>query len=135
MANALFDYGRESFLSGALAWGTDTLKINLIDTGTYTPVLATDQYLSAITSGAIVATSSALASKTVSAGVADAADVTFSAVTGSSAEQIVCYQDTGTGSTSILVFDIDTATGLPVTPNGGDITVTWDSGSNKVFKL
>ena len=26
-------------------------------------------------------------------------------------------------------------TGLPVTPNGSDLTIVWDSGSNKIFKL
>lgn len=36
---------------------------------------------------------------------------------------------------SPLIAFIDTATGLPVTPNGGDITVAWDSGANKIFKL
>ena len=30
---------------------------------------------------------------------------------------------------------IDTATGLPITPNGGDIIVTWDNGINKIFRL
>ena len=34
----------------------------------------------------------------------------------------------------VIAF-IDTATGLPVTPNGGDITITWDNGANKIFKL
>jgi hypothetical protein len=47
----------------------------------------------------------------------------------------VIYKDTGTAATSPLIAYIDTATGLPVTPNGGDITVTWDNGSNKIFKL
>ena len=43
--------------------------------------------------------------------------------------------DTGTDSTSPLIAFIDTATGLPITPNGGDIIVTWDNGPNKLFKL
>jgi hypothetical protein len=34
-----------------------------------------------------------------------------------------------------LIAYIDTATGLPVTPGGGDIDITWDNGSNKIFKL
>jgi hypothetical protein len=34
-----------------------------------------------------------------------------------------------------LIAYIDTATGLPVTPNGGDITIAWDSGANRIFKL
>ena len=38
----------------------------------------------------------------------------------SSIEAIVIYVDTGTEATSPLVAFIDTATGLPITPNGGD---------------
>jgi len=34
-----------------------------------------------------------------------------------------------------LIAFIDTATNLPVTPNGGDIIVAWDNGANKIFKL
>jgi hypothetical protein len=82
-----------------------------------------------------VATSGALASKTKTAGVADAADVTLSAVSGDQSEQLVVWADSGVESTSRLILNIDTATGLPVTPNGGDITVQWDSGANKIFKL
>lgn len=137
MANALFTLGRESFLSQnpALDWDTDTIKAVLVDHGSDTPVAATDQYLSDIGAGARIATSGAFASKTVTGGVADAADITFTAVSGASVESIVVYKDTGTASTSSLIAFIDTATGLPVTPNGGDITVAWDNGANKIFKL
>ena len=38
-------------------------------------------------------------------------------------------------STSQLVAYIDTATGLPVTPNGGNIQIVWDTGANKIFAL
>ncbi len=51
-------------------------------------------------------------------------------------EALVIYQHTGVDATSELIAYIDTGvTGLPVTPNGGDITVTWDSGSDKIFKI
>ena len=63
------------------------------------------------------------------------ANITFSAVTGATAGAIVIFIDSGVDTTSNLVAYIDTATGLPVTPNGGDITVTWDTGANKIFKL
>ena len=56
-------------------------------------------------------------------------------MTGDPSEALVIYKDTGTESTSPLIMYIDTATGLPVTPNGGDITVTWDNGTNKIFKV
>jgi len=135
MANALYDKGRQKFLSGDLDWDAHDIKAVLVDSADYTPDLANDEFLSAIAVGGRVATSANLSGKTVTAGVADAADVTFSAVTGDPCEYVVIYRDTGDAATSPLIARIDTATGLPVTPNGGDITVTWDSGANKIFKL
>jgi hypothetical protein len=135
MANALYDKGREAFLSGTISWSSDNIKVVLVDAADYTVNLSTHQFLSDVASGGRVATSANLASKTVTAGVADAADVTFSAVTGDQSEALVIYKDTGSAATSPLIAYIDTATGLPVTPNGADITVTWDNGSNKIFKL
>lgn len=135
MANALYDKGREAFLSGSISWSSDNIKVVLVDVGDYTADLATDQYLSSIAAVGRVATSGNLASKTVAAGVADAADVTFSAVSGDQCEALVIYKDTGDAATSPLIAYIDSATNLPVTPNGGDITVAWDNGANKIFKL
>ena len=136
MANALYDKGREGFLDGSIDWDTDNIKVVLVDTADYTVNLATDEDLADVTAGGRVATSGNLASKTVTAGVADAADITFSSVTGDQCEALVIYQDSGVESTSRLLAYIDTAaSGLPVTPNGGDIEVQWDSGANKIFKL
>ena len=135
MANRLYDLGRESFLKGEISWSGDNIKACLVDSASYTPDTAADQFLSDLSG--VVATSGNLASKTTTDGVADAADVTFSSVTGNRSEFIVVYQDTGTPSTSRLIALVDTATatGLPVTPNGGDIVVQWDSAANKIFKL
>jgi hypothetical protein len=135
MANGLYDKGRQAFLEGGVAWLTDNIKVVLVDTGAYGPNLATHQFLSDIAAGARIATSANLAGKTSTAGVADANDAVFSAVTGVQSEAVVIYKDTGTAGTSTLIAYIDTATGLPVTPNGGDITVVWDNGANKIFKL
>ena len=133
MANRLYDLGRESFLKGEISWSGDNIKACLVDSASYTPDTAADQFLSDMSG--VVATSGNLASKTTTDGVADAADVTFSSVIGNQSEYIVVYQDTGTPSTSRLIALVDTATGLPVTPNGGDIVVQWDSAANKIFKL
>lgn len=135
MANALYDLGREGFLAGDIDFDANDIRIILIDEADDTIDLAADDNLDDRASAARVATSTALASKTTTAGVADAADKTFSAVTGDVSESIDMYKHTGAESTSRLICNIDTATGLPVTPNGGDITVTWDNGSNKIFKL
>lgn len=135
MANALYDKGRQRFLEGQLNWLTDTIKAILVDTGTYTPNLTSHEYLSDVASVSRITTPVTLTSKSSSGGAADAADVTFSSVSGASIEAILLYKDTGVEGTSPLIAYIDTATGLPITPNGGDIIVTWDNGPNKIFKL
>jgi hypothetical protein len=127
MANALYGLGRESFLKGEISWSADNIKTVLVDSQEYTPNLATDQFLSDIPAGGRVAKTVKLTSKTTVAGSADAADVTFSSVTGDVSEFLVIYQDTGTAGTSRLIAYIDTATGLPVIPNGGDIQVQWSA--------
>jgi len=135
MANALYDKGREGFLDGSIDWDTNDIRVILIDVADYTVNLATHTFLNEVPAISRVATSGALTSKTAAAGVADAADVVLAAVTGDPSEAIVIYQHTGVETTSRLIAYIDTATGLPVTPNGGDITIQWDNGANKIFKL
>ncbi len=158
--------------------------------------------------GSLVGAKVNLASPTVTNGVADAADVTFTSVSGASAEAVAVFRDTGTTTTSRMVALIDgrqivtcaataassatsvaverlrgaipngtvlafsngasatlsalanagdrtltvsalaaqitagsradapiTGSGLPVTPNGGNITLTFDSGVNRIFAL
>ncbi|MHB8067448.1 MAG: hypothetical protein ACYDIC_06065 [Desulfobaccales bacterium] len=135
MSNALYEKGREGFLAGEIDWDTDVIKAVLVDAADYTVNLAAHEFLSDIPPAARVATSAALAGKTVANGVADAEDLTLPTVNGDPAEALVIYQDTGTAGTSRLIAYIDTATGLPVTPNGGDINLAWDNGANKIFKL
>lgn len=135
MANALYDHGREGFLDGSIDWDTDDIRCILIDVADYTVDLALHDNLDDVAGAARVATSGAFASKTVAAGVADAADIVLTSVSGDQCEAIVIYKHTGVESTSRLIAYIDSATGLPVTPNGGDITIQWDSGANKIFKL
>jgi 7-cyano-7-deazaguanine synthase in queuosine biosynthesis len=114
----------------------DTIKAALIDHGTDTPNTTTDDFYNDISAGLVGALSSALANKTigtVAAGVFDADNVTFSAVSGNSVESVNLLKDTGNAATSDLIAYFDTATGLPVTPNGGDITVTWAAGGIFTF--
>ncbi len=134
MANALYPKWKEQLLqftaNNNLSSGT--VKVALVDTGVYTYNSA-DQFYSTLSS-AVVGTPQTVNSKTFTNGVFDASDATFTAVTGNSVEALVLYVDTGTASTSPLVAYIDTSvTGLPVTPNGGDITITWNASG--IFAL
>lgn len=137
MTNALYDKAREKFLAGDLSWRDADIKVCLVEG--YTPDTANHEFLEDVTDaggGTIVATSGNLASKTVTGGVADAADETLSDVpAGDPCEHLVIYADSGMPETSDLIAVIDSGTGLPITPNGGDIEVAWDSGANKIFKL
>jgi hypothetical protein len=137
MANSLYALGREAFLEGSIAALTDTIDAGLWSTS-YTPNLSTDEFFTSVSSsfsvgGAVIAAGVALTSVTGSAGTLSAANTTFSSVSGSPASYVGLYKNTGTPSTSRLIGLIDTATGLPVTPNGGNITVAWASGA--IFTL
>lgn len=134
MANALYGLGRNAFLLGDVDWVVDTITAVLVDTGAYTVGIDTHDFLADIAAGARIATQ-AMAGMSGALGVADATDTVFSAVTGVNVEAVVIYKDTASAATSPLLVYIDTATGLPVLPNGGNITVQWDSGANKIFKL
>lgn len=123
MASAIYPAFKQALLNGSVDLTTVAVRGVLIDTGTYTYNSAHAFYSDL--SGVVGTESAALASKTITNGVFDAADISFTAVTGSTAEAIVLFVDTGNVSTDRLICYIDSGTGLPVTPNGGDINVTW----------
>lgn len=134
MANALYGKGKEKLLTAAINLSSDTIKAAIVSSA-YTPNLSTHEFWSDVVAN-ILNTAGTLGSKTVTLGVFDAADITFTAVTsGSTAKAVVLYKDTGLNSTSPLIAYIDTLTGFPLATNGGDIQIIWDSGANKIFAL
>jgi hypothetical protein len=142
MANALFNPGREGFLDGSIDWDTAVIKIALVRGYTFT---ATHKFVSDVTgaSGVLHVTSSALTTKTVTDGIADAADVAFTAVTSNAGNHsVLIFQASAvTGGADVaataqrLIGWVDTGTNFPIVPNGGDVTIAWDNGTNKIFKL
>ncbi len=133
MANAIYPLYKQALIDGDSNVDLNdlTVKVALVDTGTYT-YSASHQFLTSLTG--VVGTAQTIAATTVTNGLFDGDDVTYTAVTGSSVEAIVIYIDTGTAGTSRLVAYIDTSvTGLPVTPNGGDIAITWNASG--IFQL
>ena len=133
MSNALYPKWKQALLEFTANNDLDgqTVKVALVTAGyTYS---GTDQYYSSV-SAAVVGTPQTLGTKTFTNGVFDAADVLFTAVTGAQVVALVIYIDTGNAATSPLVAFIDTGvTNLPVTPNGGDIAITWNASG--IFAL
>jgi len=138
MANALYPLWKEALIQGSAnsalnGSGTTGVYCALVDTGTYT-YSAAHQYYSSL-SGVVGTDQEIGATKTYANGVFDGADITFPSVSGASAEALVLYvKNAGANTTWRLVAYIDTGvTGLPVTPNGGNITVTWNASG--IFAL
>lgn len=134
MANRLYPKGRQKFLEGSIAYLTDDIRVVLVD-NTYVYNDAHD-FHNDLTG--IVATSGNLTGKDSTDGIADAADVTFSLVSGNPVVQVVMYKWSGVSSTSPLIayWDSDTAsTLLTVTPDGTDIILRWSNGALKIFRL
>lgn len=142
MANALYPAAKEGFLTGAIDWDTAVFKAALVRAYTYD---STDVSVADVIAGGgvLAATSAALASKTFTGGVVDAADVTFTAVAANaSAHGLLLFQASAvTGGADVaaasqrVVAWLDTGTLLPVAPNGGDVTVAWANDANRIFSL
>ena len=136
MANAWYDKGLEAFAGGDVAWDTSDIRDILIDEADDTIDLAADQFLSDRASLARVAVSGSFASKTVANGYLDAADITHTGVSGDQFESVDIYcHDGGADTARRMLLNIDTATGLPMTPDGGNIIIQWDNGTPKIARL
>jgi hypothetical protein len=132
MANAVYPKYKEFFLGASanislnVNDATDGPFVSLVDTGTYTYNSAHDFY-DDITG--VVGTPQRIVNPTIVNGLFDGDNCTFTAVSGNSVEALVIRRNNaGASSTQKVVAYIDTSvTGLPVTPNGGDITITWNA--------
>lgn len=138
MANAIYPIYKQNLLAGTSGYDLDNNVastgpfIALVDTGTYTYSSAHDFYNDL---SGIVGTDQRIQNPTVTNGTFDGDNVTYTAVSGASVEALVIYRkNAGANTTWPVVAYIDTSvTGLPVTPNGGDITVTFNASG--IFTL
>lgn len=144
--------------TGAATYGDDIVML-LVATASQSPAVTyynlninTHQFISDITSntsgsgsGPIFARSTALQSKTsftgsggtYVGGVANAAGYTYSSpgTAGNIVQTLILAKNTGVDSTSPLIAFLDSYTGLPVTLNGSNLSVSFDTGSNKIYVL
>jgi len=130
MANAIYPKYKEALLnnsadSALTGSGATGLYVALIDTGAYT-FSSAHQFYSSLSG--VIGTDQEILTPTLVNGTIDGGDVTFPLVSGTTVEALVLYRkNAGANTTWRLVAYIDTSvTGLPVTPNGGDIVITWN---------
>lgn len=132
MANAIYPKWKEALLQNSAdsdldGTGSTGVFVALVDTGVYT-YSAAHEFFSSL-SGIVGTDQEIGATKTFTNGTFDGADITHPSVTGNSVEALVLYRkNAGANTTWRLVAYIDTGvTGLPVTPNGGNIATAWNA--------
>lgn len=134
MASVLYDKGREGILDATININSGDIRAMLVKSA-YT-FSSAHQFLSDITSGNDNGRSAALASKTYTSGVFDAADTSLTATAAVACNALVLFVHTGSDATARVIAYIDTATGLPFTPSASQpVNITWDAGANRIFKL
>jgi len=126
MPNALYPSYKQLLLGAGLNTSSLTIRAALVDTGVVAYSAAHDNF-DDISAG-VVGTPVTLGSKTLTGGVFDAADISFTGLSAApTIEAVAIYYDSGTPSTSSLIAWIDTATGLPAAAGATQVNVTWDA--------
>lgn len=134
MAARLYDKGKENLLGGSIDLRSKTI-VALLVTAAYVPNTSSDETRAAIPSSAVIAEAT-LTSKQLLNGVFDADDTIFPDVVGAyPITQIVIIQDHQIYTQAKLIALIDDVPQFPVVPDGSGITIQWDNGANKIFKL
>jgi hypothetical protein len=141
MANALYPKWKEKLLQGTAAAllngsGSTGVYACLYDVGAGGAYDSADEFFSAVVAGQVGTEIELSAGKTYTNGVFNSStDPTFTSVTGATCEAVIIFVKTaGANTTWPVVAYLDTnITNLPVTPNGGDISLTWNASG--IFAL
>lgn len=130
MANQLYPLGKQALNDGDIDWIVDDIRC-VVMSSTYV-YSASHQFHSDLSG--ILSTSSNFSSKTSSLGVVDAADFTFTSVTGTPAS-LAIYKWTGVSATSRLIAYMDAGNGFGQALSAAPLHVTWSDGANKIYAL
>lgn len=158
MPNLLYNKAKEGFLGGTNEADLIGQKIGVALVGTgYTAAashttitnvgtnVVRTMYFTTATSGSGTNGTGASLGLTITDGIFDGPDITFTSVTATSAtiNSIIIFEQDASNSTltnstaSKLVAYIDTvSSGFPISsPSGANITISWDNGTYKIFSL
>lgn len=135
MANSMYPIFKTSLGTAA---ADVSLNVNTVQDGPYVALIDTSAYTFNVAHdffndlAGIIGTDQRIVNPTfgtVAQGVFDGDNVTFTAVSGNSVEALAFYRHNAGANTTWRTFlFLDTGqTNLPVTPNGGNITITWDA--------
>jgi len=131
----MYPRGLQGFLAAELEWSPSTsldFKVQLLNSHASGAFSGSDQDLADINASAIYASglTSALTSLTNTNGTADAGNPTITALSqvgSTTVSALLLYYAHASAASSLLIahYDASSVTGLPLTPNGGDVTIQW----------
>lgn len=137
MANAWYNQAKGRLLNGDLVLSTDTIKALLLKGTGYTfdkdhdapdnLTPASNEVSGGSYARQTLGTKSGTVDDSNDLGYWSCGTITFTAVPaqgGSNVTALVIYEHVTNDTDSRLIAYFDTGTGFPLTPNGGDITVT-----------
>jgi hypothetical protein len=135
MATGMYDNGKAEMMGGDIDLVNDAVSAILVDLSLYTPDLEADLSLADIPEAARIA-ETLLIGKTIDVTTFRADDALFNSVTSdATVTGVVVLLDANTFSDSTLLCLFDSAASFPITPDGTDITVQWDAGTDGIFRL
>jgi hypothetical protein len=140
MAGALFGKTAEAALTGIF---TGTPRVFLVDTGTWTPNMATEDFFDDASGvvgdlGGTGRTDGAeITNPTYTLGVFNGDDTVIQNVPAGTYEGILIINDDASAdaTSALVMYTDDAASGLPITTDGRDVLITWDNGAAKILKL
>ena len=135
MSTGWMPSGVNATLDGTIDWNTDTLKFVML-LSSYSFSAAHDNLDDISADAAVNGTSGAL-TVTITDGVIDLTDPTITPDTAQTVASLMLYKDSGTPSTSTLLwfFDSNKVSNLPLATDGSAVNLTIDGGAFKLFAL
>ena len=132
MADALYNGFKEDLADGTYGgWASGSVAAMLYDEGAGGAFTASDTVYTDVSAGKVGTAVDVAGRAVLSDGSFDCNTITWSDVTGNEAEAVIVYSYTGGTADSPtgtqLIAYIDSASNLPVTPNGGNISMAIDA--------
>lgn len=136
MASGMYSKGVAAIMGGDIDLVNHTISAILISTaGSYTPDLSADTFQTDIPEASQVA-EVILTSKTIDGRTFRADAVVFPSVAaGADLVAVALIKDSGTQASSNLICYLDNAVEFPITPDGTNVTIVWDTGAEGIFTL
>ena len=106
----------------------------LIDVSTYTVDLASDADQTDIADAANLS-EAVMTGKTIDGTTFRASDTTFQSVPAGTAAAVILFLDADTYAGSILIAYLDNAAQFPITTDGEDVVIQWDTGVYGIFQM